>query len=148
MRPPLLSLAVACALLAGTVPASAQVQQRCPERLGVVHGDTLTHIARRCGVSVARLRQANPGLDADTLRAGMRIAVPRAHLPSPTQPGGGRLIEVLPGQNLPSGSSSPSTVILPPQPPRIPQQHIIVPGFNDRPGQLPHPHHPQGLRPR
>ncbi|MBO8142350.1 MAG: cell wall hydrolase [Firmicutes bacterium] len=41
-------------------------------------GDTLWHIARRYGTTVARLEQLNPGVDPYRLRVGQRILVPTA----------------------------------------------------------------------
>lgn len=42
----------------------------------VRRGETLSHIARRYGTTVAKLRQANGGIQPTRLRAGQRIVVP------------------------------------------------------------------------
>jgi len=51
-----------------------------PEEEGDVHvvaaGETLGEIARRVGLRVRDLVQANPGLDPDRLRPGQRLAIP------------------------------------------------------------------------
>ena len=44
----------------------------------VVSGETLSHIARRYGVSVSELEAANPGVRARYLRIGTRLTVPLA----------------------------------------------------------------------
>jgi LysM repeat protein len=44
----------------------------------VAPGETLSHIARRYGVSVSDLREANPGIRARYLRVGARLTVPIA----------------------------------------------------------------------
>ena len=64
----LFSLSVAIA--ATTLPAYAQSKHQ------VAPGETLYGLSRRYGVSMDRLREANPGLTAESLKAGMQIAIP------------------------------------------------------------------------
>ncbi|GHF58053.1 murein DD-endopeptidase MepM/ murein hydrolase activator NlpD [Deinococcus metalli] len=45
----------------------------------VARGDTLTALAARYGTSVAALRQANPSLVGDGVRAGTRLTLPASH---------------------------------------------------------------------
>ena len=66
----LFSLSVAIA--ATTLPAYAQSKHQ------VAPGETLYGLSRRYGVSMDRLREANPGLTAESLKAGMQIAIPTA----------------------------------------------------------------------
>ena len=138
------------ASLAACLALVSQAEAACPARLGVAWGDTLTSIARACGVNVEALRQVNPGLTAQTLRAGSFIAVPRPALASPQLGVGRRSVHVAPplvppATGGPAIGGAPSTVILPPARPPVPQQHIIR-GFDDRPGQLPlPPGHPKPL---
>ncbi len=47
-------------------------------------GDTLWAIARKLGVSLAALQQANPGVNPNMLMAGQRLTVPAAAAPAPT----------------------------------------------------------------
>ncbi len=42
----------------------------------VERGDTLSHVARRAGVTLAALLAVNPGLAPDRVRAGQRVAIP------------------------------------------------------------------------
>lgn len=129
-----LVLATAAAVLMSASPALSA----CPPRIGVAYGDTLSSIASACGISVETLRAANPGLSADTLRAGSIIAVPRPALPSPQLEIGRPLVRVTPPLVPPGTGGISGTVILPPVQPPIPQQHILR-GFGDQPGQLPLP---------
>ena len=127
-------LVLAAAAFMATSPAHAA----CPARIAVAYGDTLGAIATACGISVETLRNANPGLTAETLRAGTFIAVPRPPLPSPQIEIGRPIVRVAP-QLVPPGTGGASgTVILPPVPPAVPPQHILR-GFGDQPGQLPLP---------
>jgi membrane-bound lytic murein transglycosylase D len=48
----------------------------------VQRGDTLFGVARRYGLTVAQLSEANPGLDGN-LKAGQSLQLPSAELPSP-----------------------------------------------------------------
>ena len=110
----------------------------CPARVTISYGDTLSSIARACGITVDTLRSANPGLHADSLQAGAAIAVPRPPLPSTQLRVGRPSVQVVPPLVYPSVGGSSSTVILPPEPIPVPQQHILR-GFGDKPGQLPLP---------
>ena len=115
------------------VLASAHAEAACPERLGVGFGDTLTSIARACGISVETLRAANPGLNANTLRAGMVITVPRPALPSPQQPIGRPSVRIAPPLVPPATAVSPPTLTLPPPAIRHPQEPR---GFDVRPKHM------------
>jgi len=115
----------------------------CPSRVSVAYGDTLSSIARSCGVNVEALVRVNPGLTARTLYAGSVINVPRPAVPSPQQRIGRPTVQVMPplvppAVGAPSIGGVPSTVILPSSPPPVPHQHILR-GFGDQPGQLPLP---------
>lgn len=122
-------------LLVTSGPALAQ--QRCPDRITVSRGDTLSAIANACGTSVERLRDANPGVQARSLQAGTFLNIPRGAITTPPQRFGRPSIELAPRLQIAPGTTSP-TVILSPQPIPVPQQHIL-PGFGNRPGQLPLP---------
>lgn len=126
-------LPAAIALLAA-LPAPAGAA--CPERMAVAAGATLSGIARACGVDVEALRMANPGLRPDTLRAGTTLVVPPQALPSRPLPIGRQGVAIAPPMVPPAIVGTRSTVILPPEPPAVPQQHILR-GFGDQPGQLP-----------
>lgn len=75
------SLSVAFA--ATTLSAHAQSKHQ------VAPGETLYGLSRRYGVSMDRICEANPGLTAENLKAGMQIAIP-ATTPA-TTPAAGRL---------------------------------------------------------
>lgn len=124
------------ALLAAAGLATTAAEAACPARLGVDFGDTLISIARTCGISVETLRAANPGLSANTLRAGMVITVPRPALPSPQQQIGRPSVRIAPQLVPPATAISPPT--LTPPPPLI-QHPQVPPGFDNR---------PQHMRPR
>ncbi|MEO3998642.1 LysM domain-containing protein [Mesorhizobium sp. CAU 1732] len=130
--------------VAGFVCAPLSAYAACPSRIGIEYGDTLGSIARACGISVETLRQANPGLSPVNLQAGTFIAVPRPALPSRQITIGQPTVPIMPPLVPPSVGGNSPTVILPPQPAPIPQQHILR-GFGDQPGQLPLPpgHAPQ-----
>ncbi|MBI1620229.1 LysM peptidoglycan-binding domain-containing protein [Aquamicrobium zhengzhouense] len=119
--------------------APSIAQAACPARVGVSYGDTLQSIASACGVNVEALKQANPGLRPETLQAGTYIAVPKPVLLTPPPVIGRPSIQTFPSLVGPAtGGDSRSTVILPPQPTPVPQQHILR-GFGNQPGQLPLP---------
>lgn len=131
-------LAILAILAIPATPASA-----CPSRVSVAYGDTLSSIARSCGVNVEALMRVNPGLNPRRLYAGAVINMPRPALPSPQQRVGRPTVQVMPplvppALGAPSIGGVPSTVIMPPAPPPVPQQHILR-GFGDQPGQLPLP---------
>jgi LysM repeat protein len=69
---------------AGPSPASAQ---SCPSPVFVKAGDTLSKIARRCGVSVDSLKAVNPRLRADpnALYVGMAIRMPDGYAAGPPE---------------------------------------------------------------
>lgn len=56
----------------GKVPAGNK-GSKAPEAYVVQNGDTLTSIARKTGVSVARIQQLNPGVDPQILVSGERL---------------------------------------------------------------------------
>lgn len=128
---------LAAAVVLGISVSAAQAA--CPARVGVAYGDTLQSIAAACGVNVEALKDMNPGLRADTLRAGAFINIPRPVV-RVTPPVIGRpSIQPFPSLVNPSlGGDGHSTVILPPEQPPVPQQHILR-GFGNQPGQLPLP---------
>lgn len=112
------------------VLASAHAEAACPERLGVGFGDTLTSIARACGISVETLRAANPGLGDDTLRPGRTVTVPRPALPSPQLPLGRSPLRIAPSTVPPATAVSPPTVTPPPpllQHPQMPRDFDVRP---------------------
>ena len=114
-------------------------QAACPERLSVSFGDTLSSIARACGISVETLRNANPGLNARSLRAGTFIVVPRAPLPSPQLPVGRPSVGIAPPSVPPATAVSPPALAVPPAMPPRRMPPPSLPGFND--------HRPEHLRP-
>jgi len=87
------------AAAAPTEAEVAMVEEPLPEEEGDVHvvgaGETLGRIARRVGLRVGDLIQANPGLDPNRLRPGQRLAIPDV--------GGGRPDE----QVRPDGGADP-----------------------------------------
>jgi LysM repeat protein len=103
----------------------------------VSRGDTLSAIANACGISLERLRDANPGVQPRSLQAGTFLVIPRGAINTPPQRIGRPSIELAPRLQIAPGTASP-TVILPPQPIPVPRQHIL-PGFGSQPGQLPLP---------
>ena len=72
-----------------TVPAgvSTASAQSCPSPVYVAAGDTLSKIARRCGVSAEALKAVNPRLRADpnALYVGMAIRMPDGYAAGPAQ---------------------------------------------------------------
>ena len=63
------------ATTATTHTAAAKKPKATPKKRSYVvrSGDTLTAIAGRTGVSVDRLQQLNPKIDANTLHAGQKL---------------------------------------------------------------------------
>lgn len=55
----------------------------CPVRYVVAEGESLSHIAERCGVPVAAIMDANDILDASAIRAGEQIVIPDPTAPVP-----------------------------------------------------------------
>ena len=125
-----------CASASGAFTGAAEAA--CPDRIIIQRGDTLGAIARACGVNVPALRGANPGLIPDAMQPGATVRVPAPALNTPMERIGRPSIRVMPsrvpGVHVPSNS----TVILAPPPLPVPPQHIL-PGFGDKPGQLPLP---------
>ncbi len=74
--------ALAAALLLGLLLPAAPALA-CGGRAAVAYGETVAAVAARCGVNPEALRQANPGLDDVSIRAGTFLVVPRPPLPSP-----------------------------------------------------------------
>lgn len=131
------------ALALGLVPAvflaigdPASAQTRCPDRMPVRSGDTMSGIAQACGINLESLRRVNPGIDARTIQPGSVLNVPAPALPSPRERIGSGLIEVVPRREIRPTVSAPP--IAPPVREPIPRQHIIR-GFGNDPGQLPLP---------
>ena len=93
-------VALAFALLAapslGTIGlvGTAVAQSACGPELRVIPGDTLSRIARNCGVSTGALQRANPAVDWSRLRVGARIALPEAPPPRAEAPRPGRGADV------------------------------------------------------
>lgn len=50
----------------------------------VVKGDTFATIAKKSGVSVKAIEEANPGVNARKLKIGQKLNIPAANSPSPT----------------------------------------------------------------
>lgn len=75
-------LAVAAALAAGlgsAAAARATADSPCASPYVMEPGDTLSHVARQCAVTVEALRAANPDLVADhVLAVGTRLTIPGA----------------------------------------------------------------------
>lgn len=55
----------------------------CPVRYVVEEGESLSHIAARCGVPVAAIMEANGILDASAVRAGEQLVLPDPNAPVP-----------------------------------------------------------------
>lgn len=121
---------------------AGSAQAACPSRLSVGFGDTLSAIARTCGINVETLRAANPGLNAETLRPGRFINVPRPPLPTPQMPVGRPSVRIAPSLVPPATAVSPPNGTVPASPPAI--LHPQVPrGFDVRPPHMrPPPQHP------
>jgi LysM repeat protein len=68
-----LGLAVAAPMFAAS-PAAAQTP--CGPEIRIATGDTLSRLARRCGVPEEVLRRANPGIDWSLLRIGAPVFIP------------------------------------------------------------------------
>lgn len=63
--------------------AGAAQAAGCGDTYVVRHGDWLSRIAQRCGVSMDELAALNPGLDADTIEAGQTVLL---RAPEPVVP--------------------------------------------------------------
>lgn len=71
-----LGLALALPVLpAAVAPAQAQVAASCSSVWVVRPGDTLSRIARACGVSPGSIQRANPRIDWNRLPVGARISL-------------------------------------------------------------------------
>jgi LysM repeat protein len=53
----------------------------------VVHGDTLAKIAKKNGVSLKALKEANPGVEPTKLKVGQKLAIPAGGMAAPTTTG-------------------------------------------------------------
>lgn len=71
-----LALALALPLLPAAAPvAKAQAVSSCSSVWVVRPGDTLSRIARSCGLSPAQIQRANPRIDWNRLQVGARVAL-------------------------------------------------------------------------
>lgn len=74
-------LLVLFVLMANTIPALAA--SPCGNTVTVRAGDTLSHIAARCGTTVNAIMRANPNItDPNLIRVGQVIIIPGATLPN------------------------------------------------------------------
>ena len=88
----------------------------------VASGETLTHIARRYGVGVDEIQQANPRVRPRRLRVGDELVVPRA-------PGAGGGAEDRDGETARSrAATSPARSRAPARNLRAAETHVVVPG--------------------
>ncbi len=72
----LLAIALALPVLpAAVAPAQAQVAAMCSSVWVVRPGDTLSRIARACGMSTGEIQRANPRIDWNRLPVGARISL-------------------------------------------------------------------------
>ena len=71
-----ISAGIALALSMQTATASVQAQTACSNAVTVARGDTLSAIARRCGVTVDELVEANDIADPRSLSIGETIVIP------------------------------------------------------------------------
>jgi LysM repeat protein len=53
----------------------------------VVHGDTLAKIAKKKGVTLKALKEANPGVEPTKLKAGQKLTIPGGGMAAPTATG-------------------------------------------------------------
>ncbi|MBR1651986.1 MAG: ABC transporter substrate-binding protein [Alloprevotella sp.] len=93
-------------LLVGAVTSFAQTFH------DVKPGETLYYISRTYGVTVESIVNANPGLSAQSLRAGSKIKIPTtvaAQAPSPARQG--TAVQQVPAQSLPGATNA--VVLLP-----------------------------------
>ena len=97
-------------------PAPVPTQPRQPaatqtHRIG--RGETLSHLARRYGVSVADIERANPGLNPRRVQVGqmVRIPTPGAQVPPPDQ-----MAETPPARNAPAADQPAARQSATPQP--------------------------------
>jgi LysM repeat protein len=79
MKPVLASLVILAAL---AVPSLAQAA--CDGRVRIGSGETVSSIARKCGVNVETLKRANPGITDNNFQRGTYLNVPPVALPSPS----------------------------------------------------------------
>lgn len=94
--PALLSLS--CLAMLAAMPAFAQDNRRCPDRLIVTYGMSDEAIARACGINVQQLRQVNPSLGTFGARHGTHVGVPRPSLPTPQLRTGQPSIQIMPSR--------------------------------------------------
>ncbi|HEX2168368.1 MAG TPA: D-alanyl-D-alanine carboxypeptidase/D-alanyl-D-alanine-endopeptidase, partial [Longimicrobiales bacterium] len=97
---------------AAPAPAPSQPLQRETRTHRIARGETLSHVARRYGVTIGTIERANPGLDARRIQVGQLIRVPTdAVVPADTS-------SASVGQQSTSGqqSATPATPAAPEQP--------------------------------
>lgn len=95
------SIGVADAVAVGTEPTipgatGGTGTAEAGERYEVRSGDTLHSLAVRFGTTVARLRSANPGVEAEDLAVGATLTIPRGGAGRAGPRDGGRTIRVEP----------------------------------------------------
>src|SRR5256884_2560431 len=95
------------------VAQGALVTNKVTYRYVVSRGDTLYSIARRFGITVAVLKQAN-GLTSDLIRPGQRLVIPGAKVSIRIPPPGPTILVKVPSANdtlsQPAPAESPSTL--------------------------------------
>ena len=112
LRLPVGSVPGTLAAAVASLPDSARFDRQIPDRIyRVRRGDTLSRIARRTGIPVARIMAANGIRNRHRIRAGQKLVLPgipaaRAHAgtPAPGRPGSDRY-RVRPGDTLSSIAS-------------------------------------------
>jgi LysM repeat protein len=83
------------------LPAGASAAD-CGSRVRIGPGETVSSIARRCGVNVQALRAANPGISDRNFQRGTTLNVPRVALPS-RSPGAYGNQQIVPPTRVPGG---------------------------------------------
>jgi N-acetylmuramoyl-L-alanine amidase len=63
-------------------PPSEPTQSAATQTHRIRAGETLSHLARQYGVTVADIERANPGLDARRIQLGQTIRIPMAGAPA------------------------------------------------------------------